>query len=138
MRVTRQMAAKRAITGRCPNCGQQGIFARPFHLPPECPHCGLPLNREHGFTLGTTSVGYVLALIFILAPCLYFVMSGALSVTLGVILGVVLSIIFPIITYPFLVRCVVALYFYSLAHELPANTGKEFDVGDQFDQRKDS
>lgn len=133
MNLSRKTAAFRALTGKCPNCGQKGIFQRPFQLPPNCPHCELPLNREHGFTLGTTSIGYVFSLIFILAPCLFFVMNGFLTVRLGVILGVVLSIAFPIVTYPFLVRCVVALYFYFLAHELPANTGKKFTVGDRFD-----
>ena len=38
----------RAFTLRCPHCGGRGIFASMFALKPNCPVCGLRLERGEG------------------------------------------------------------------------------------------
>jgi uncharacterized protein (DUF983 family) len=130
MQVSRKTTAFRALRGKCPNCGKPGVFARPFYLATACRHCGLPFDRERGFTLGTTSIGYVVAIILIFPPIIFFTVMGTLDPVHAVILGVIGSFAIPTLLYPFLLRCVVAMYFASLAHELPVNTGRPFAEGD--------
>ena len=43
----------RAVRLRCPHCGNGGIFQTPFRLRPDCPSCGLQLDRgESDYFLG--------------------------------------------------------------------------------------
>jgi len=50
----------RALRLRCPNCGGGGIFRTPFELRPDCPNCGLEMDRgEDDYFLGTYAVNLV-------------------------------------------------------------------------------
>lgn len=50
----------RALRLRCPNCGGRGIFRTLFELRPDCPNCGLEMDRgEDDYFLGTYTVNLV-------------------------------------------------------------------------------
>lgn len=50
----------RAARLRCPNCGGGGVFRTPFELRPDCPTCGMQLDRgESDYFLGVYIVNLV-------------------------------------------------------------------------------
>lgn len=56
-------AVGRGLTGRCPMCGQRGIFVPSrLDLREDCPNCGLHFERESGFWLGSMVVIMALVL----------------------------------------------------------------------------
>jgi uncharacterized protein (DUF983 family) len=64
----------RALTLRCPHCGARGIFASMFALKPNCPSCGLRLERGEGdYFVGA----YLFNLIFV-ELILFFSVMGYL------------------------------------------------------------
>src|SRR5690606_30987936 len=64
----------RALRLRCPLCGQGKLFRNWFRMHPACPHCGVDLQREPGFYLGSIYFNYGLtALITAIAyPAMMF------------------------------------------------------------------
>ena len=79
MKVESGGTFSRALTGRCPNCGQFGMFKNWFRLHKRCLNCGMELEKEEsGFYFGTTSIGYVLSIILVIIPvCILVVMDIA-------------------------------------------------------------
>jgi len=60
MKITRGQILWRGLTHRCPNCGEKTLF-KPgawFELNPDCPRCGLKIERDEGFFLGSMSLNY--------------------------------------------------------------------------------
>jgi uncharacterized protein (DUF983 family) len=52
----------RALTLRCPACGQFGLFAGVYALKKTCPGCGLLLQRdENGYELGGMAINLIVA-----------------------------------------------------------------------------
>ncbi len=82
-----------------------------FRLRTECPYCGLRFQEESGVTLGTTVVGYVLVVLFVVAPILAATAWGWLPRWWGVALGVLLSFAIPALLYPLLLRVTLAAWF---------------------------
>lgn len=67
----------RALLLRCPNCGGRGIFASFFALKPECPTCGLRIERgESDYFVGA----YLFNLIAV-ELILFFCVCGFVVVT---------------------------------------------------------
>ncbi len=120
-RVSRWEILVRGATLRCPNCGGYGLFKSWFRLHKSCQRCGMTLEKEQGFYLGTTSIGYVLAIIFVLLPVCALVVMDVLGVWVGVSLGIVGTVVFTVAMYPCLLGWVIMFYFAMLPHELPAN-----------------
>ncbi len=122
MPVTRSQIAHRTLTGRCPNCGRFGIFKNWFRLHPACPGCGMQLEKEEsGFYFGTTSIGYVLAIVLVIIPVCILVVLDKLGMWLGVAIGIVGSLLLCTLLYPVLLCWVLMLYYTVQADELPAN-----------------
>ncbi|MEO0795661.1 MAG: DUF983 domain-containing protein [Verrucomicrobiota bacterium] len=103
----------RIITGRCPKCGERGLFVHWFRLQRECKHCGLSLAKEDGFYLGTTSIGYVLAIVVVLIPICVLVVSDVIGVWLGVTIAILGSLILVAALYPVML-CVLLVSYYLL------------------------
>lgn len=82
-----------------------------FRLREECPYCGLRFQEESGVTLGTTVVGYVLVVLFIVCPILAAVLFEWIPAWLGISVGILLSFLLPAILYPFLLRVTLATWF---------------------------
>lgn len=116
------MIIRRCLSGTCPRCGGPGLFrgdpTRPetmprwgFRLEPECPYCGLRFQEESGVTLGTTVVGYVLVVAFVVAPLLLAMAVGWIPGWLAIASGVILSFALPTLLYPLLLRITLAAWF---------------------------
>jgi uncharacterized protein (DUF983 family) len=123
MRVGRDEIFTRTLTGRCPNCGRFGLFKKWFRLHKRCPHCEMELEKEEsGFYFGTTSIGYVLAIILVIIPVCILVVKDILSMWLGVGIGIIGSIMLCTLLYPFMLCWVIMLYYIVQAEELPKNS----------------
>ena len=126
MKVERGEIFSRALKGRCPNCGQFGIFKNWFRLHKRCPNCGMELEKEEsGFYFGTTSIGYVLSIILVIIPVCILVVMDMLSMWVGVGIGIAGSIMLCTLLYPFMLCWVIMLYYVVQADELPINASEQ-------------
>lgn len=122
MKVERSEIFSRTLTGRCPNCGHFGIFLNWFRLRKRCPACQMELEKEEsGFYFGTTSIGYVLAVVLVIVPVCVLVVNGAIGMWSGVVLGILGSILLCLLLYPFMLCWVIMLYYIVQTEELPKN-----------------
>jgi uncharacterized protein (DUF983 family) len=121
MNVSRGEIARRCLLLRCPNCDSGGQFRTWFLLQPACPRCGLKHGGEEGFTLGTTSIGYVVALLLVVLPVCGLVVMNVLSVWIAVLIGIVGSAAISIGLYPVFLGWVLMTYYVSTAEGLPIN-----------------
>jgi uncharacterized protein (DUF983 family) len=122
MKVERAEIFGRSLTGRCPNCGSFGIFKNWFRLHKNCPGCEMELEKdESGFYFGTTSIGYVLAIVFIIIPICILVIKEVIGMWLGISLGIMGSILLCTLLYPFMLCWVIMLYYTVQPEELPLN-----------------
>lgn len=78
-------------------------------------------KEESGFYFGTTSVGYVLAIIVVIVPVCILVVLEVLGMWLGVAIGIVGSILLCTVLYPVLLCWVMMVYYTVQAEELPEN-----------------
>ena len=123
--VSRAQVITRGVLCRCPNCGGRGLLASWFRLNKACAACGMDLAKSHGFYSGTTSIGYVAAIIFVIIPICFLVSFKVLSVTAGVLLGIFGSFGFIVLIYPVMLCWMVMAYHVAMPGELPANGGRE-------------
>jgi uncharacterized protein (DUF983 family) len=121
MNVSRGEIARRCLLLRCPNCDAGGQFRTWFQLHHACPRCGLKHGGEEGFTLGTTSIGYVVALLLVVLPVCALVIFNVLSVWVAVVIGIVGSTAVSIGLYPVFLGWVLMTYYVSTAEGLPVN-----------------
>ncbi|HBM85485.1 MAG TPA: DUF983 domain-containing protein [Opitutae bacterium] len=129
MKVERAEIITRSLTGRCPNCGHFGIFKHWFRLNKHCTHCAMPLEKEDsGFYFGTTSIGYVLAIIVVIIPICILVVQDVLEMWTGVIIGIVGSVLLTSLLYPLMLSWVIMSYYTMFPHELPLNAGQAPDA----------
>lgn len=112
MCVNRETIIVRGLTGRCPRCGRFGLFRHWFRLKKNCSGCGLLLEKEEsGFYFGTTSIGYVLAILLVLIPVCVLVVLDILSAVLGITLAIVGSVMLVVALYPALLSWVLMSYY---------------------------
>ena len=124
MQVPRGEIAKRCLLLRCPNCDAGGQLRSWFKLHPACPKCGMKHGNEDGFTLGTTSIGYVVIFFVVVLPVCALVVMNVLSVWVGVTLGIVGAVAVSVGLYPVFLGWVLMTYYVSTAEALPANLPK--------------
>ena len=126
MKVERGEIFSRALTGRCPNCGQFGMFKNWFRLHKRCSNCGMELEKEEsGFYFGTTSIGYVLSIILVIIPVCILVVKDMLSMWVGVGIDIAGSIMLCTLLYPLMLSWVIMLYYVVQADELPINASEQ-------------
>jgi uncharacterized protein (DUF983 family) len=121
MLIPRAEIAKRCLLLRCPNCDTGGQLQSWFRLRAKCPQCGLAHGGEDGFTLGTTSIGYVVACLFVVLPVCILVVMNLIPVWLGIVIGIVGSAAITIGLYPVFLGWILMMYYVSHAESLPAN-----------------
>ena len=91
----------------------------------------MPLEKEDaGFYFGTTSIGYVLAILVVILPICILVVQDVLGMWTGVILGIVGSILLTCLLYPLLLSWVIMSYYTMFPHELPRNAEQAADRRD--------
>ena len=76
---------------------------------------------ESGFYFGTTSIGYVIAIIFVIIPVCVLVVQEKLGMWSGVSVGIIGSILLCTFLYPFMLCWVIMVYFLVCPQELPEN-----------------
>ncbi|WP_221029790.1 DUF983 domain-containing protein [Actomonas aquatica] len=123
MQVTRGQIIARGLTNRCPNCGGRTLFqeGRFFELNKSCPQCGLTIERDEGFFLGSMSLNYGITIVLFLVPVLLLYLAGVFSgVTASVVAGVG-AVVVPILLYRSSRSWWLMNYYVFLHHHLPAN-----------------
>ena len=76
---------------------------------------------ESGFYLGTTSIGYVIAIILVIVPVCFLVILEVLKAWMGVVIALIGSIVLFLALYPIILCSVIMLYYTVQAEELPGN-----------------
>ncbi len=91
----------------------------------------MPLEKEDsGFYFGTTSIGYVLAIIVVIIPICILVVQDVLAMWTGVIIGIVGSVLLTSLLYPLMLSWVIMSYYTMFPHELPLNADPAPDAND--------
>ena len=123
MKVTRGQIVARGLTNRCPNCGGRTLF-RPgalFEVNPACPRCGLRIERDEGFFLGSMSLSYGVTLIGFLLPVLILAWCRVIAGLTAVILAAAGAMLVPILIYRSSRSWWLMNYYVFFPHHLPAN-----------------
>lgn len=76
------------------------------------------MGKESGFYLGTTSIGYVLAIIIVLIPVCVLVVMNVIGVWTGVAIGILGSLILVAALYPAMLCLLITVYYLMKPGEL--------------------
>ena len=125
MNVTKGQIVSRGLSHCCPNCGAKKLFkdGTLFEMNPECPECGLKIERDEGFFLGSMSLNYGVTIIGFLVPVLILYLVGVLSGLAAAIVAGVGAIGVPILFYRSSRSWWLMSYYFFLPNHLPANQG---------------
>lgn len=86
----------------------------------------MPLEKEEsGFYFGTTSIGYVLAIVVVIIPICVLVVQDKIGMWTGVILAIIGSILLCALLYPLLLSWVILMYYLINPQELPGNHSED-------------
>lgn len=123
MKVTRGQILARGLTHRCPNCGGRTLFkpGRFFEVNKECPRCGLKIERDDGFFLGSMSLNYGVTLVGFLTPVMLLAYYQVIGTTLAIVLAGAGSLGFPLLFYRSSRSWWLMNYYFFLPQHLPAN-----------------
>ncbi len=123
MKVTRGQIVQRGLTNRCPNCGGKTLFRsdKLFRVNPNCPQCGMSIERDEGGYLGSLSLIYGVTVVLYLVPVLLFYLAGWLSGMVASISAGVGAIVVPILLYRPARSWWLMNYYFFLPYHLPAN-----------------
>lgn len=126
MRVTRGQIIARGLTNRCPNCGAKKLFkdGTLFELNHACPDCGLPIERDEGFFLGSMSLNYGVTLVFFLTPVMLLAYKKVIGLTPAMILAGIGAVVVPALFYRSSRSWWLMNYYLFLPQHLPANQEK--------------
>ncbi|MFY9925194.1 MAG: DUF983 domain-containing protein [Opitutaceae bacterium] len=125
MTVTRVKVVSRGLRNRCPNCGGSHLFRSGswFQLNKECPDCGLRLERDEGFFIGSMSLNYGVTLVCFLTPLMLLAYNGVIGTTLAIVLAGAGSVGFPVAFYRSSRSWWLMQYYVMFPLHLPANKG---------------
>jgi DNA-directed RNA polymerase subunit RPC12/RpoP len=134
MKVTRLQIVARGLSNRCPNCGGRTLFQAGtfFKVNPQCPRCGLKIERGDGFFIGSMSLNYGVTLVGFLTPILFLAYYGVIGTTFAGILAGAGALGFPVLFYRSSRSWWLMNYYIFLPHHLPANGGKAADAEDEY------
>jgi hypothetical protein len=126
MHVTRGQIIQRGLTNRCPNCGERTLFKAGtlFEVNRSCPSCGLPIERDEGFFLGSMSLNYGVTILLYLVPVTILGLTRVISAQAALIAGVAGAILFPALFYRSSRSWWLMSYYFFLPKHLPANRGE--------------
>jgi uncharacterized protein (DUF983 family) len=121
--VSRLTVVGRGLRNRCPNCGEPTLFREGtwFETNKACPKCGLQIERDEGFFIGSMSLNYGVTLVCFLLPILLLAYKGVIGTTVAVVLAGVGSIGFPIAFYRSSRSWWLMQYYLLFPLHLPAN-----------------
>ena len=117
------MVAARGFRNRCPNCGGATLFRKGslFEVNKACPDCGLQIERDEGFFIGSMSLNYGVTLVGFLTPVLILAYKGVIGTTTAIVLAGAGSVGFPIAFYRSSRSWWLMQYYLLFPLQLPAN-----------------
>ncbi len=117
------MVASRGIRNLCPNCGGATLFRKGswFEVNKACPDCGLQIERDEGFFIGSMSLNYGVTLVGFLTPVLILAYKGLIGTTTAIVLAGAGSVGFPIAFYRSSRSWWLMQYYLLFPLQLPAN-----------------
>ena len=123
MKVTRLKFVGRGLANRCPNCGGRTLFKEGtlFEVNASCPRCGLRIERDEGFFLGSISLNYGVTIAFWLVPVFVLAVLGVIGTTTAVVLAAAGAVIVPALFYRSSRSWWLMMYYAFLPQHLPAN-----------------
>ena len=123
MKVTRVQIVARGLTNRCPNCGGRTLFKAGtlFEINHACPSCGLRIERDEGFFLGSLSLNYGVTLVCYLLPVLVLAYKQVIGTNTAIVLAGVGAVLVPALLYRSSRSWWLMNYYFFLPHHLPAN-----------------
>jgi uncharacterized protein (DUF983 family) len=123
MKVTRLQIVARGLANRCPNCGGRTIF-KPgtlFQVNAACPACGLKIERDEGFFIGSMSLNYGVTVVGFVLPVMLLGYFGVIGWTTAIVLAGVGAVLFPALFYRSSRSWWLMNYYFFLPQHLPAN-----------------
>jgi uncharacterized protein (DUF983 family) len=126
MNVTRGQIVTRGLANCCPNCGGRTLFKEGtlFELNRECSRCGLRIERDEGFFLGSMSLNYGVTIVVFLVPVLLLYLGDVLSGKVASALAMIGAIGVPALFYRASRSWWLMSYYLFLPQHLPANKGE--------------
>lgn len=123
MKVTKGQILARGLSNCCPNCSARKLFKEGtlFEMNPECPVCGLKIERDEGFFLGSMSLNYGVTIIGFLVPVLILYLVGVLSGVVAAMLAGAGAMGVPILFYRSSRSWWLMSYYFFLPNHLPSN-----------------
>jgi uncharacterized protein (DUF983 family) len=134
MKVSRLQVVSRGLRNRCPNCGGATLFREGtlFQTNSSCPRCGLMIERDEGFFIGSMSLNYGVTLVLFLVPVMLLAYWGDIGITTAVVVAVVGSVGFPMLFYRSSRSWWLMQYYLLFPQHLPVNKeGQGADAGDE-------
>jgi uncharacterized protein (DUF983 family) len=121
--VTRWQIVARGVSNRCPNCGGRTLFRKGtfFEINGECPACGLRIERDEGFFLGSMSLNYGVTIVCFLLPDLLAACKGWIGTTTAIVLACAGAIVVPALFYRSSRSWWLMSYYFFLPQHLPSN-----------------
>jgi hypothetical protein len=123
LQVSRWQILARGLTHRCPNCGRSTLFVpgKLFDIAPACSSCGLKIERDEGFFLGSMSLNYGFTIVVFLTPVLLLWYNGIIGATAGKIIAGLGAVVIPMLFYRSSRSWWLMNYYLVLPQHLPAN-----------------
>ena len=123
MSVTRLRVVARGLANRCPNCGGRTLFKTGtlFEVNPECPRCGLKIEKDEGFFLGSMSLNYGVTLVGYLAPVALLAYGGVVGGKTAIALAGIGAVVVPALLYRSSRSWWLMCYYFFVPQHLPAN-----------------
>jgi uncharacterized protein (DUF983 family) len=123
MEVTRGQIITRGLTNRCPNCGGDHLFKAGtwFDINSACPDCGLKIEKDEGFFLGSMSLNYGVTLIGFLTPVALLWYADVLPAKWAIGLAAGGALFVPVLFYRASRSWWLMNYYLVLPQHLPAN-----------------
>jgi uncharacterized protein (DUF983 family) len=120
------MIVARGLANRCPNCGGRTLFKEGslFEVNKACTRCGLVIERDEGFFLGSMSLNYGVTIVGFLVPVLLLHVYGVIPSTVAIALAIFGAIGVPILFYRSSRSWWLMNYYVFLPQHLPANKGE--------------
>jgi predicted RNA-binding Zn-ribbon protein involved in translation (DUF1610 family) len=117
------MVVARGLRNRCPNCGEPTLFREGtwFEVNKACPVCGLQIERDEGFFIGSMSLNYGVTLVCFLLPVLLLAYKGVIGTATAVVIAGAGSVGFPIAFYRSSRSWWLMQYYLLFPLHLPAN-----------------
>jgi DNA-directed RNA polymerase subunit RPC12/RpoP len=123
MRVARLQIVARGLANRCPNCGGRTLFKAGtlFEVNRECPRCGLKIEKDEGFFLGSMSLNYGATLVGYLTPVALLAYNGVIGARAAIALAGIGAVLVPALLYRSSRSWWLMSYYFFLPQHLPAN-----------------